>query len=229
MSFVTKIKNWYQYGGLYDKVENAVSKHYRKQLNNKDFTIICPNCIGGQIYHRYGLRFDSPTINLSINTPDFVNFLKHFDYYLAQEMEQTDNRYDGKERALIRGNGSDIPDLILTFVHYSSFEEGKKKWYERRTRINKDNMYLIMFDIQDLYEKDYDKAGYLTPEQLEVFENFSCNNKVLFTRNPNCKSKYACYIKPNYSETLPIVYFAKDFLGRRTYEKNYNISEFFNQ
>lgn len=225
---MSKLKNWYQYSGPYDKIDAAVSKHFRKKLNNKDFTIICPNCIGGQIYHRFGLRFDSPTINLSINTPDFTNFLRFFEYYLEQDMDETEPRNDGKPRAILKGNGNDIPDLIITFVHYDNFEAGRAKWYERRSRIDRSNMYLIMFDIQDLYETDYDKAGFLTDEQLKVFEEFPCKNRVLFTRNPQCKSKFAYYIKPNYREALPIVYFAKDPFGRRTYEKHFNVAKFLN-
>lgn len=38
----------------------------RLRLENSDITILSNNCIGGIIYHKLGLRFKSPTINLLI-------------------------------------------------------------------------------------------------------------------------------------------------------------------
>ena len=57
---------------IYHKFINLVCINYNKfyertlrtKLKNKDFSIICSNCIGGIIYNRLGQKFLSPTINL---------------------------------------------------------------------------------------------------------------------------------------------------------------------
>lgn len=224
---ITKIKSAYEHSRIYSLIEKTINNYFKNRLKNENFTIVCPNCIGGQIYHRFSHKFDSPLINLSINTDDFIKFLNHFDYYIQANLKKTTDRNDGKPRAIIEGE-NDIPDITLTFVHYDSFEEGASKWYERRNRINKENMYLIMFDIDDIYNHDYASVGYLSDEQLKVFESFECNNKVVFTRRKDCKSKYAFYIKPRLSKPLPLLYFSKNFLGLRHYECKFNLIKFFN-
>ena len=39
---------------------------YRTKNKNKDFTLICQNCLGGVIYSFLDLPFMSPTINVFI-------------------------------------------------------------------------------------------------------------------------------------------------------------------
>ena len=38
----------------------------KKRLENKDFSLLVGNCLGGYVYHQLGLPFTSPTINLMI-------------------------------------------------------------------------------------------------------------------------------------------------------------------
>ena len=65
-----------------DKLQTLLSRlfnrcyelHMRKRLKNQDFTILCSNCIGGTIYHRLGLQFRSPTVNLWMHQRDFLQW-----------------------------------------------------------------------------------------------------------------------------------------------------------
>lgn len=226
---MSKIVDIYKKSFILKIFDSYYNKKSRKLLTNHDFTILCPNCIGGLIYHRLGERFNSPTVNVSMDTPDFASFLKYFDYYLLQEPAKTSPREDGVPRMMLCGNGNEVPNIIINLVHYPSFEEGAKKWNERKLRINRDNMYVIMYDIGDLNTADYHKAGFASDSDLEAFNQFKCNNKVLLTRNSSCSNPNSLYIKPNLNGPYPLVYLKKGFDGRDYYEKYFDFVSFLNK
>lgn len=59
----------------------------RNELTNKTPTFLCPNCIGGLLFHDLGLQFRSPTVNLMMYQIDFLKFVLHMDNYLGQELQ----------------------------------------------------------------------------------------------------------------------------------------------
>lgn len=62
---------------IYRKVlRYNIVKKYKKNIQNKNFTIISSNCIGGLIYHDLGMQFKSPTINMYIKANDFIKLCK---------------------------------------------------------------------------------------------------------------------------------------------------------
>lgn len=80
--------------------------------------------MGGLIYHRLGERFNFPTIDLNMQTSDFCAFLENLDYYPAQDViECVDPKSSvNAPVGIIKGNGSDIRDIRINFIHYDSFE-----------------------------------------------------------------------------------------------------------
>lgn len=82
----------YRLVGLYSmlyRIKKTLREHWCKRthkLLNKDISIISMNCVGGCVYHDYGLRFMSPTINLSFSASDFVKFCENIEGYLAEEL-----------------------------------------------------------------------------------------------------------------------------------------------
>lgn len=226
---LNKIINWWKNSKLLYLIDKAENKYFKNKLTNTDFTILCPNCIGGLIYHRLGEKFNSPTINISIDTPDFCNFLDNLDYYISQDLTETLPKENGIPVGIVKGNGKDIPDIQINFIHYKTFEEGRKKWNERKTRINKANTYVIMYDIDDINESDYTKVGFAEEKDLIKFESFECNNKVLLTSNPNNTKDYALYIKPNYKGANPLVCLNRDVLGLNVFEKHFDFVSFLNK
>lgn len=55
------------------------------KLSN-DFTILANTCIAGKIYHKLGMRFLSPTINLWITQKEFVKFCNNLNFYINQKL-----------------------------------------------------------------------------------------------------------------------------------------------
>ena len=95
-------------------------------------TIISSNCNGEFIYYDMGLKFMSPTINLSFDMNDYVKFLSNLKWYLEQEIvEYNDERFDYPTGML--------GDIEIRFNHYSTFDEAVSKWNERKKRVNWDN------------------------------------------------------------------------------------------
>ena len=226
---MNKIKTLYKNSFIFKKIDKLENKHYQKQLTNSDFTILCPNCIGGLIYHRLGQKFDSPTIDLSINTEDFSYFLEYLDYYISKDVEPSGFNKDGKPVGVIQGNGNEVPNIYIHFTHYNSFESGRDKWNQRKIRIHKDNCYIIAYDLNDMFEEDSNKCGYINNECLERISNFKSNNKVLFTRNPECECDFSYYIEPNYNGPFPLVYLNRNIIGLMPFETEFDFTNFINK
>ena len=224
-----KLFEWYKNSFFLKIVNSFINKHFRKKLTNTNFTILCPNCIGGVIYNRLGERFNSPTINMSINTSDFCCFLENLDYYLSKDLIDGGLNSDSIPVGIITGDGNNIPDIEINFVHYKSFEKGRESWNKRKTRVNKDNMYVIMYDIDNLNESDFTKVGYAGEADLKKFEDFKCNNKLLLTRNKNIKKDYAHYIKPDFNGPYPLVYLTRNIIGLNVFEREFDFVSFLNK
>lgn len=56
-----------------------------RRLENKDFTIISSNCAGTMMYYDLGMKFLSPTINLT-KMNDFVRFAENLKWFMDQEL-----------------------------------------------------------------------------------------------------------------------------------------------
>lgn len=147
-------------------LRRRINKNYRKNLKNKNCSIIAMNCIGGVVSHELGLRFNSPTVNLWFKPEEFIRFLSRLEYYLYDCKicmdENISNQYGypvGK-----------LDDINVYFTHYESFEQAERKWNERLQRINMDNLYIIMVE----------KDG-CTEEDIFAFENLKYKHKVIFT------------------------------------------------
>lgn len=138
----------------------------RSRLKNRKPTIIASNCIGTFIYYDMRLRFNSPTINLSFDMNEYVNFLEDLPRYLEQSIvPYNDERFDFPCGML--------GDVEIRFNHYKSFDEAVAKWNERKLRIDFDNLFIIGID--------GDNCSY---ESLKRFDMLPYENKVIFTHKP---------------------------------------------
>lgn len=173
--------------------------------------------VWGVIYHRLGKEFLSPTINMYFSQPDFVLFCLYLDYYLEQELifVETDKNYPV---ALLEGDKElNIPTIELNFNHASNGEEVNEKWRLRKRRINKDNLYIILYMLDGL-----------TIEQVHQLEEIPCRNKVLLTSVPVPEISWSYYIEPNNRQRYPSSYLGKNIFGVRWFERKFDFVEFLN-
>lgn len=188
------------------------SRKVRKQLKNDQFSILCTNCIGGVIYHRLGKAFLTPTINMWINQKEFLVFLENLEECLTADIEFVESKYDYPV-AMIRCKDGDV---ILHFNHAETEEAAKADWYRRRTRVNFDNLYIIMYDRDGVTEND-----------LLRLEAIPCKNKVVLSDRTYDRIPYVHKIKPR-SVPFGEQYLDKDWLGFRTFEKHFDYVGFLN-
>lgn len=152
---------------------------YKKKLCNKDFTIFSSNCVGGVIYHSLDHKFLSPTINLFFEAKDYLMFLKNPRYYTIQNPVFNEVKNSDVKWPVVQ-----INDITVNFMHYRSYDEAVKKWTERSTRINWDNIYVILSE-----------ADGCTFEDISIFDNLSFPNKVIFTHKEMPQINSAYYLR----------------------------------
>lgn len=112
-------------------------------IKNKDVTLITQNCIGGVLYHEYGLNFQSPTINLFIEDESFVKFVENLEYYLSIPATAFTDCFIDPIDDNIRYPKIRIDDIEVCCLHYKSCQEAVQAWERRRARVKWDNIRVI--------------------------------------------------------------------------------------
>lgn len=119
--------------------------NFDKYINIKENvpTIFSCNCWGGLMYHRLGLPFISPFINLFVKDKEFLRFLHAPRFYMNQTLEWGYMDYDkylNKEYPVgICG------DIEIHFNHYENYNDAKTNWEKRRERIRWDRIFVMMY------------------------------------------------------------------------------------
>lgn len=151
-----------------NNIRSVYEKFYygklRKNLKNQDFSLFSPNCYAGLIYHRLGIQFLSPTINMCFPVKkQYLKFVSNIKYYLEKDLVFiNDSEYNFPVAML--------EDIKIVFNHYNSNEEAEQAWTKRKARVNYDNIFIIFDDIAD--------AEY---EDLVKFSKINCRGKVVLT------------------------------------------------
>lgn len=150
-------------------------KRRRARLKAAGFSILATNCIGGVMYHDLGLEFLTPTVNLTISLADLIKLAENPRRYMEQSFAEIPE--PGPCPAGMLG------DIRVNFVHYDSFQEGVRKWEERKGKINWDKIVLIATD------RDLSDGG-----DLRKFDRLEYPNKILFTHVPHPELGCAVYL-----------------------------------
>ena len=162
-------------------------KIHRLLNRNRDFTIISRDCIGGMLYHQYGLRFLSPTINLFLEVEDFNIFCLYLKDYLEADLVRVENAEISYPIGQLIPKSTKIKSIVLNFMHYESFEEAYKKWNERKKRINWKNIYVINNCTSEKYEH------ILTPEIIKDFNSIPYKKMIFVRRKLGFDGEYVMH------------------------------------
>lgn len=188
----------------------SYKKRKNRRLKNRDVSIISSNCSGAFMYYDLGMRYLSPTVNLSIEMNDFVKMVKNLKWYMEQELVELNEKSECPMGML--------GDVKIYFIHYDSFKDAKTKWEERKKRINWDNIFIVGS------EKDQ-----CTYDTIKNFEQLPYKNKVIFTHKeyPEFSSAY-CIKGFEEKEELGVITNFKDQILKRRYLDDFNYVEFLN-
>lgn len=186
---------------------------YRAKLKNKDFSIISSDCVGGLVYHDLGMKFLSPTINLAIPAHDFIKFCENLDYYISLTPVEANykQRMNDESYPILK-----IDDIYIHCIHYNNSDDAIKKWEERKTRINWNNI-LMIFSAKDGFDNSI----------LERIDKLSYP-KVLYS-NKQYLYEWCCYMKDSkkLKDVGDLTRYTSIF-GVKRYEKYFDIIEWIN-
>lgn len=152
--------------------------YWRYSISNKDFSVICNNCLGGMVLHELGMAFNSPFVNLYIIAEDYILLLENLDYFLKEKIEDI-TPPSGEYPVGLLGR-----KITLHFLHYKTFKEAQACWERRCKRIKKDNLYIIMTE----------RDG-CTSEHIKRFDRLSYKHKIIFVSHRPEEYKFHYYIK----------------------------------
>lgn len=143
-----------------------------------NITIFSQNCIGGVFYHDLNSKFLSPTINTFMLPKDFLKFVNNYEHYLsiAPTMEMKDYPV------------GTIDDIKVYFMHYTSCKDALQKWETRKTRINKNKIFVVCCDRDGFSDNDYAN-----------FKNLKYP-KILYTNRNKWGNKADCLYMEKYKD-----------------------------
>lgn len=158
------------------RIVTAIESIRFRKIRKADISIISNNCIAGLLYHHFGCRFMSPTINLQMAPEDFVLFCERMGHYLSVDLCESDTPENLDTFKRLGGTSICFPvgkldGLTVFFQHYDSFAQAKDKWKERVGRINTRRLYFILVDTN------------CSEETVRRFFSLPYRNKLFLTSN----------------------------------------------
>lgn len=140
--------------------------------------------------HCVGEQFRSPTVNLIIYEEQFLIFCQNLKAYsrcpVEKPTEEEAKAFTAYDYPVGILRGGDLPDINLLFVHYGSFDEAKAKWEARFTRVNYDDVFVVM-----------DRGMDARDEILNAFYALPYEHKVFFTHKED-PERWPCNFRFNY-------------------------------
>jgi uncharacterized protein (DUF1919 family) len=194
------------------------NKVERGRLKNTGFSIFSQNCVGCVITHDLGQPFNSPTVNLYMNSEDYIFFLEHPKDFVGEKLVfvPSEKRYP---KAQISVKTDDISGVIsLYFPHEMDENKIQEEWLRRSKRVNYDNLFVIATD----------RDG-LTEELLERFHKLPYKNKILLSSKQYDKYPFIQYYKRYQRETqLPTMVRIINIFGKREYGQGWDYVKWLN-
>ena len=197
---------------LCTKPINNLFNLYLRLRNKRTFSILCSNCIGGIIYNRLGLKFESPTINLWIPYKDFYRLCERPKYYFDKRL------------LFIDDNSVDYPvamldDIRINFNHSKTREEAANDWNRRKERLDINNLYIITYERMDI-----------TREDLIKLSKVKCKKLIVLTeKRDNIDLPFMKYIKRDAKGRPDAqVFLDKNIFGIRTFERKWDFVKWLN-
>ena len=133
------------------------------------------------IYKQLGWRYESPTMSLQILPEDFVKFCGDLRHYLETPLEEYKDISAEHKQHMIHFFGriptewpvGIVDDVMIVFMHDTSFGEAAKKWNRRKARVDLDNVAYLFQAYNESYAdcvKDFIDLG--LPHSICLTEGF---------------------------------------------------------
>lgn len=190
----------------------ARRKKMRSLIRNTEASFLCPNCIGGILFHDLGMRFYSPTVNLMMRQDHFIRFVLNREDYLREILQfYEDENYSCP--------CAHLGDIDIHFTHYKTREEARDKWIDRSRRIDDNNLFI--------FAEERDGIG---EYQIRELGKVSARGVLVFTAHQYQDIPYAQFL-PSYEKEGEVGNILKRsfFDDSREYEKYFDFVKWFNE
>jgi uncharacterized protein (DUF1919 family) len=196
-------------------------KRMRKRIQNHDFTILTNCCVGARIYQNLDMQYLSPTIGIAMSTSHFVKFCNNLKHYIGI--------LPIEEKSPYHYPIAKIDDIEIRLVHYKTFSEFIEKWERRKTRINYDNIFVMMDDDENYTLEAYLGTKRSSEATIEEFKKIPYK-KICFTTNAEYKNQPCfSYLKRYRKQLTPRVLTALDgYSGKRVFEYKFDFVKWLN-
>lgn len=119
------------------------------KIKESNVSILSDYCFAGHLYHKFGMKFTSPTINMFTDNENYYRFLCNLEKYMSTKMSKVENEVDTlwQERyACPRGR---LDDVEWVFLHDLVYDTAADRWNQGIERFNWDNYIVIMSIMSD--------------------------------------------------------------------------------
>lgn len=113
------------------------------------------------------------------------------------------------------GKSGDKPQIVLHFLHYKSFDEASMSWERRKSRINKNNIFVIYTFIDGTNLK-----------LMKKFDRLSFKNKVAFSEIA-CPQYCSCFQIKGFPKGLGLISKFQGLIGHKRMDQ-FDFVEWFN-
>lgn len=144
---------------------------YIKILKNIP-TIISNDCFAGYLYHRLGLPFQSPTINMFWTPENYYKLLCNLKEYMEKPILFKGTAWGKIKR--VEYPVCSLGDIEVHMNHYETFEEAKRKWEQRVMRINYDNLLIVNHTTSEYEAERFCKLPYKNKMCFTTFQMAGC-------------------------------------------------------
>jgi uncharacterized protein (DUF1919 family) len=138
-------------------IPNFTLEKYKK-LRHSRLSILSMNCFGGLCYHRFGLPFFSPIINMYTYEKEFIKFLQDPMQNVKAEIKYV--RTERNEALNIDYPVYKIGEVEWSMNHYGDANVAYRKWVERSFRINWFNLFVTMYTEKPEIAAEFDKLPF---------------------------------------------------------------------
>ncbi|MBR3622627.1 MAG: DUF1919 domain-containing protein [Selenomonadaceae bacterium] len=159
---------------------NVMFGYFREKLlkypQGKPPTILSNTCSAGYMYKALGLPLSSPTINVGINSLDFVNLCKNLKHYMEIPMEKMyfARVFPMPNNGAVYCPAGKIDDAEILFAHETDLEKAKNSWNILRENLNYDDVTCIFSD----------RFGAISPDVMKDFSNLPMRKIFLYYQRP---------------------------------------------
>lgn len=136
------------------------------KIKESNVSIISDYCFGVYLYHKFGMKFTSPTILMYADNDNYLRFLKDIRGHLAEPMREVENCVETPYKDIFSYPRGRVGDSERLFNHDKTFETAAERWNKGVERFNYDN-YIVTMTIRS------EKAAY-------EFDKVEIKNKVGF-------------------------------------------------